>query len=107
VKIQEAIAKVIDAIDNLDAVVPNKVDFVQFMMHLSGNASEMDGTAVSSDELWSLPEVVPKKKNLLLGIPNGGAPDHRYIESEDDGEKLLVPTVVSVGGGNVPAADWG
>ncbi len=82
------------------------------MMHLSGNAAEMDGTAVTADELWSLPEVVPKAKKLqrelvLAGIPNGGRADHRYIEAEGDGEKVLGPTIVSVGGGNVPAADWG
>jgi len=103
-----AVDKVISAIDNMEAVTPNRVDFVQFMMHLSGNAAEMDGTAVTADELWSLPEVVPKSgKPLLLDIPNGGAMDHRYLEAEGDGEKMLVPTVVSVGGGNVPAADWG
>ena len=79
--ITEAVAKIIDAIDNLDAVVPNKVDFVEFMMHLSGNAAEMDGTAVSADELWSLGEndspVVAKAKDVLAGIPNGGHDDHR------------------------------
>jgi hypothetical protein len=101
--VRAAVDKVIAAIDDLDAVVPNKVDFVEFMM---------DGTAVTADELWSLPEVVPKAKRVarelvLAGIPNGGRSDHRYFESEDDGEKILVPTVVSVGGGNVPAADWG
>ncbi|GAC1537286.1 MAG: hypothetical protein NVS2B17_09770 [Candidatus Velthaea sp.] len=106
--IRDAVDKVIAAIDDIEAVTPNKVDFVQFMMHLSGNAAEMDGTAVMADELWSLPEVVPKlPRSLLLDIPNGGAPDHRYLESESDSEKMLVPTVVSVGGGNVPAADWG
>jgi hypothetical protein len=107
--VRTAVDEVITAIDDLDAVVPNRVDFVEFMMHLSGNAAEMDGTAVSADELWSLPEVVPKAKRTfpLPGIPNGGALDHRYLESEDDREKALVPTVVSVGGGNVPAADWG
>jgi hypothetical protein len=89
--------------------VPNRVDFVEFMMHLSGDASQMDGTAVTADELWSLPEVVPKAKRelVLADIPNGGRADHRYIEAEDDRDKVLVPTVVSVGGGNVPAADWG
>ena len=65
---------------------------------LSGNAATMEGTAVSSDELWSLPE--------LETLPNNGAFDHRYIESEDDAEKLLVPTVVSAGGFAVPSADW-
>ncbi|MGD0475411.1 MAG: chlorophyllide a reductase iron protein subunit X [Candidatus Velthaea sp.] len=110
--VRSAVDNVIAAIDDLDAVVPNKVDFVQFMMHLSGNAAEMDGTAVTADELWSLPEVVPKAKKIqrelvLAGIPNGGRADHRYIEAEGDGEKVLGPTIVSVGGGNVPAADWG
>jgi hypothetical protein len=64
----------------------------------------MDGTAVSSDELWSLPELEPSL--TLAGIPNDGAFDHRYIEAESDAEKLLVPTVVSAGGFAVPAADW-
>ena len=97
-----AVDKVIAAIDDLDAVTPNRVDFVEFMMHLSGNAAEMDGTAVTADELWSLPEVVAELKNL----PNGGRFDHRYIEAEADAEKELVPTVVSAGGFAVAAADW-
>jgi chlorophyllide reductase iron protein subunit X len=94
--VAEATEKIIHAIDNDPAQYPNQVDFHQFMCALSGNAAEMDGTAVSSDELWSLPEV----------IPNGGSFDHRYIEAEGDEEKLLVPTVVSVGGGAVPAGAW-
>ena len=66
------------------------------------NYATMDGTAVSADELWSLPDVEP----LLKNIPNGGAFDRRYIEAEADAEKLLVPTVVSAGGFAVPSADW-
>jgi hypothetical protein len=108
--ITEAVTKIVDAIDNREAVVPNKVDFVEFMMSLSGNAAEMDGTAVSADELWSLPEVesapVAKAKEVLAGIPNGGAVDHRYLESEDDSKGLLGPTIISVGGGAVPAGAW-
>jgi chlorophyllide reductase iron protein subunit X len=99
--IAEAIDKVIDAIDNKPAHVPKAVDFHEFMCVLSGNAATMDGTAVSSDELWSLPEIVD-----MRGIPNGGALDHRYLEAEQDAEKLLVPTVVSAGGFAVPSADW-
>ena len=102
--IQAAVAKVITAIDEAPTFAPNKVDFVQFMMHLSGNAAEMDGTAVTADELWSLPEVI--KMPAMVGIPNGGAMDHRYLEAEGDGDKVLIPTIVSVGGGNVPAAAW-
>jgi chlorophyllide reductase iron protein subunit X len=93
-----AVEKVIHAIDHREATFPNKVDFHEFMCALSGNAATMEGTAVSSDELWSLPE--------LETLPNNGAFDHRYIESEDDAEKLLVPTVVSAGGFAVPSADW-
>jgi chlorophyllide reductase iron protein subunit X len=93
-----AVDKVIDAIDHREAMFPNKVDFHDFMCALSGNAATMEGTAVSADELWSLPE--------LEKLPNNGAFDHRYIESEDDAEKLLVPTVVSAGGFAVPSADW-
>jgi nitrogenase subunit NifH len=108
--ITEAVTQIVDAIDHRDAVVPNKVDFVEFMMSLSGNAAEMDGTAVSADELWSLPEVesapVAKAKAVLAGIPNGGAVDHRYLESEDDSKGLLGPTIISVGGGAVPAGAW-
>jgi hypothetical protein len=70
----------------------------------------MDGTAVSADELWSLPELesapVLKAKEVLAGIPNGGAVDHRYLESEDDSKGLLGPTIISVGGGAVPAGAW-
>ncbi|GAC1397421.1 MAG: hypothetical protein NVSMB59_17720 [Vulcanimicrobiaceae bacterium] len=98
--IAAAIDRVIDAIDNEPAHVPKPVDFHEFMCVLSGNAATMDGTAVSSDELWSLPEIVDMR------IPNGGALDHRYLEAEHDAEKLLVPTVVSAGGFAVPSADW-
>jgi chlorophyllide reductase iron protein subunit X len=91
-----AVAKIIEAIDYEPARYPNKVDFHEFMCALSGNAAEMDGTAVSSDELWNLPEV----------IPNNGAFDERYIEADDDADKLLVPTVVSAGGGAVAAGAW-
>jgi chlorophyllide reductase iron protein subunit X len=110
--ITEAVTKIVDAIDNREAVIPNKVDFVEFMMSLSGNAAEMDGTAVSADELWSLGEndsaPVQKAKEVLAvaGIPNGGAVDHRYLESEDDSKGLLGPTIISVGGGAVPAGAW-
>ena len=97
-----AVEAVIDAIDNKPAHFPNRVDFHEFMCALSGNAATMDGTAVSADELWSLPDVEP----LLKNIPNGGAFDRRYIEAEADAEKLLVPTVVSAGGFAVPSADW-
>ncbi len=62
-------------------MVPNQVDFVEFMMSLSGNAAKMEGTAVTADELWTLGDDDP-----LAGLPNGGAPDHRYLESEDDAE---------------------
>ena len=55
--VKAAVAKVTDAIDNLDARYPQQVDFHQFMTVLSGNAAAMEGTAVSSDELWSLPEI--------------------------------------------------
>jgi chlorophyllide a reductase subunit X len=101
-KVSAAVEAVIDAIDNKDAHFPNKVDFHDFMCALSGNAATMDGTAVSADELWSLPDVEP----LLATLPNRGAFDHRYIEAESDSEKLLVPTVVSAGGFAVPSADW-
>jgi hypothetical protein len=108
--ITEAVTKIIDAIDTQEATVPNKVDFVEFMMSFTGNAAEMDGTSVSADELWSLPEVesapVAKAKEVLAGIPNGGAVDHRYLESEDDSKGLLGPTIISVGGGAVPAGAW-
>jgi chlorophyllide reductase iron protein subunit X len=101
-KVAAAVEAVIDAIDHREAFFPNKVDFHDFMCALSGNAATMDGTAVSADELWSLPDVEP----LLASLPNGGAFDHRYIEAESDAEKLLVPTVVSAGGFAVPSADW-
>jgi chlorophyllide a reductase subunit X len=97
----DAVGRVIEAIDTLPAVVPNQVDFVEFMMSLHGNASKMEGTAVTADELWTLGEDDP-----LLGVPNAGLPDHRYLQSEDDGNRLLVPTIVSVGGGAVPAGAW-
>jgi chlorophyllide reductase iron protein subunit X len=96
--ITEAVTKIVDAIDNREAVIPNKVDFVEFMM--------------SPDELWSLGEndsaPVQKAKEVLAvaGIPNGGAVDHRYLESEDDSKGLLGPTIISVGGGAVPAGAW-
>jgi chlorophyllide a reductase subunit X len=96
-----AVDRVIDAIDSREALFPNRVDFHEFMCALSGNAATMDGTAVSSDELWSLPEIVD-----MRGIPNAGAFDRRYVEAESDAEKLLVPTVVSAGGFAVPSADW-
>ena len=106
--VKAAVAKVTDAIDNLDARYPQQVDFHQFMTVLSGNAAAMEGTAVSSDELWSLPEIATPTKaaDPLAGIPNGGKFDKRYVESEDDAEKALVPTVVSAGGFAVPSADW-
>jgi chlorophyllide a reductase subunit X len=98
--VKGAVDKIITAIDTAPTFVPNKVDFVEFMMSLLGNASTREGTAVTADELWSLPE------NPLKGIPNGGAIDHRYLEADGDGEKILMPTVVSVGGGAVPAGAW-
>ncbi len=100
--VSAAVAKVIHAIDHEPAHYPNQVDFHDFMVALSGNAATMEGTAVDADELWSLPDVEP----TLASIPNHGAFDHRYVESEDDAEKLLVPTVVSAGGFAVPSADW-
>ena len=98
-----AVERVIAAIDGIEAVVPNQVDFVDFMMSLHGNASKMEGTAVTSDELWTLGagEVDP-----LAELPNGGRPDHRYFESEDDAERAIGPTIISVGGGAVPAGAW-
>ncbi len=93
-----AVDKVIDAIDHQPARYPQYVDFHKFMCHLSGNAAEMEGTAVTGDELWSLPEVE--------AIPNDGKFDPRYLEAEEDADKLLVPTVVSAGGFAVAAADW-
>jgi chlorophyllide reductase iron protein subunit X len=99
--ILEAVDAVIDAIDTRDAVVPNQVDFVEFMMSLSGDVRKMEGTAVTADELWTLEE-----RNPLTNLPNGGAPDHRYLQSEDDAHNLLVPSIVSVGGGAVPAGAW-
>jgi chlorophyllide reductase iron protein subunit X len=100
-KIAEAVDKIIHAIDHDEAHFPNRVDFHEFMCALSGNAAKMQGTAVSSDELWSLPEITD-----MRGIPNAGAFDKRYIEAEGDAEKALVPTVVSAGGFAVPSADW-
>jgi 3,8-divinyl chlorophyllide a/chlorophyllide a reductase subunit X len=99
--ILQAVDGVIDAIDSRDAVVPNQVDFVEFMMSLSGDVRKMEGTAVTADELWTLEE-----RNPLASLPNGGAPDHRYLQSEDDAHSLLVPSIVSVGGGAVPAGAW-
>jgi len=99
--IQAAVRNVIDAIDTNEPVVPNQVDFVEFMMNLHGNASKMEGTAVTSDELWSLGE-----HDILAGIPNGGALDTRYLQSEDDSARALGPMIVSVGGGAVPAGAW-
>ena len=100
--VRQAVSAVIESIDERDAVVPNPVDFVEFMMSLHGNASKMEGTAVSSDELWTLGDDDP----VLAGVPNGGLPDHRYFESEDDVARLMGPTIVSVGGGAVPAGAW-
>jgi chlorophyllide reductase iron protein subunit X len=100
--ILRAVEETIARIDGHEPVVPNQVDFVEFMMSLHGNASTMDGTAVSSDELWSL----GADDDLLAGVPNGGRPDHRYLESEDDAHRLIGPTIVSVGGGAVPAGAW-
>jgi hypothetical protein len=101
--IQKAVDGVIDSIDHREAVVPNQVDFVEFMMSLHGNASKMEGTAVTADELWTLGENDP---DPLEGLPNGGRPDHRYLESEDDAERSIGPTIISVGGGAVPAGAW-
>jgi chlorophyllide reductase iron protein subunit X len=101
--VSAAVEKVIAAIDTQEAVVPNQVDFVDFMMMLMGNASKMEGTAVTSDELWSLGA---DDEDLLRGLPNGGLPDHRYLESEDDANRLIGPTIISVGGGAVPAGAW-
>ena len=100
--IAAAVDRVIAAIDAIEAVVPNQVDFVEFMMSLHGNASKMEGTAVTSDELWTLGE----HDDPLAGLPNGGRLDHRYLESEGDAERALGPTIVSVGGGAVPAGAW-
>lgn len=102
-QIASAVKDVIAAIDTFEAVVPNQVDFVEFMMALHGNASKMEGTAVSSDELWSLGE---NEEDLLAGVPNGGLPDQRYLQSEDDGDKIMGPVILSVGGGAVPAGAW-
>ncbi len=101
--IVRAVDSVIASIQEREAVVPNQVDFVEFLMSLHGNASTMEGTAVTSDELWSLGE---GDIDLLAGVPNGGLPDHRYLQSEDDGTRLMGPTIVSVGGGAVPAGAW-
>jgi chlorophyllide reductase iron protein subunit X len=102
-QIASAVKDVIASIDTREAVVPNQVDFVEFMMALHGNASKMEGTAVSSDELWSLGE---NEEDLLAGVPNGGLPDQRYLQSEDDGDKIMGPVILSVGGGAVPAGAW-
>ena len=104
-QIKAAVDEVVRYINEAEPVVPNQVDFVEFMMSLHGNASKMEGTAVSSDELWSLGEGDPEDE-LLVGLPNGGLPDHRYLESEDDAHRLTGPVVVSVGGGAVPAGAW-
>ena len=101
--ITAAVNDVIAAMDLQDALVPNQVDFVEFMMKLHGNASKMEGTAVTADELWTLGESDP---DPLAGLPNGGRPDHRYFESEDDAQKAIGPTIISVGGGAVPAGAW-
>ena len=98
-----AVERVIDAIDRTEPVVPNQVDFVEFMMSLHGNASKMEGTAVSADELWSLGD---GEDELLAGLPNGGRFDQRYLHSEDDAERAIGPVIVSVGGGAVPAGAW-
>ena len=47
-----------------------------------------------------------RRYDPLAGLPNGGLPDHRYLESEDDAHALIGPTIVSVGGGAVPAGAW-
>jgi chlorophyllide reductase iron protein subunit X len=99
--IASAVDNVIASIDTAEPLVPNQVDFVEFMMSLHGNASRMDGTAVSAEELWSLGE-----DDVLAGVPNGGLPDARYLHSEDDAERALGPMIVSVGGGAVPAGAW-
>jgi len=101
--VRAAVDRVIAAIDTQEAVVPNQVDFVDFMMMLMGNASKMEGTAVTSEELWSLGG---DEDDPLRGLPNGGLPDHRYLESEDDATRLIGPTIISVGGGAVPAGAW-
>jgi nitrogenase subunit NifH len=101
-RISEAVKLVVDAIDSAEAVVPNQVDFVEFMMSLHGNASKMEGTAVTADELWSLGD----GEDILSQLPNGGLPDSRYLQSESDGELAHGPTIVSVGGGVVPAGSW-
>ena len=101
--IGQAVDRVIAAIDGVEAVVPNQVDFVDFMMSLLGNAAKMEGTAVTADELWTLGGDEP---DPLAGVPNGGRPDHRYLESEGDAERAIGPTIISVGGGAVPAGAW-
>jgi len=100
--IRSAVESAIESIDTRDAVVPNQVDFVEFMMSFKGNAAKMQGTAVTADELWTL----GGNDDILAGLPNGGAPDQRYLQSEDDSHGLLVPTIISVGGGAVPAGAW-
>jgi chlorophyllide reductase iron protein subunit X len=100
--IQDAVNKVIEAVDTSEPVIPNQVDFVEFMMHLHGNASKMEGTAVSAEELWSLGD----GEDPLAGVPNGGRLDTRYLHSEDDGDRAVGPVIVSVGGGAVPAGAW-
>jgi hypothetical protein len=103
--ISAAVNDVIAAMDTREALVPNQVDFVEFMMALHGNASKMEGTAVTADELWTLGDTDPLP-DPLAGLPNGGRPDHRYFESEDDAERAIGPTIISVGGGAVPAGAW-
>jgi chlorophyllide a reductase subunit X len=98
--IAAAVERVVDAIDHTQPVVPNEVNFVEFMMSLHGNASKMEGTAVTADELWSLPD------DPLAGLPNGGQLDSRYLQSEDDGQRALGPVILSAGGGAVPAGAW-
>jgi chlorophyllide reductase iron protein subunit X len=100
--ITSAVKMVVEAIDSSEPLVPNEVDFVDFMMSLHGNASKMDGTAVTSDELWSLGD----GEDLIAQLPNGGSPDSRYLQSESDGELAHGPTIVSVGGGVVPVGAW-
>ena len=73
------------------------------MCALSGNAAEMDGTAVSSDELWSL---CPKSMPTLPDIPNGGRLDHRYIEAEDDADELSYRRSSAPAAVAVPAGAW-
>lgn len=101
--ILRAVDCVIHAIDSAEAVTPNQVDFVEFMMALHGNASKMEGTAVTADELWTLGE---SDVDPLAGVPNRGMPDSRYVQSEDDAQQVHGPVIVSVGGGVVPVGAW-